>query len=121
MSMYNMMFGQNPAADVILATLGLTRADVGRFRDAFIADGEIAVYTRNGGGNRETYQDVIDSLAKHPCYLRDCDDDFDCTYATIFFRLPEEYADDLKKIGTNEPFDPSERWALLLDRLRVPQ
>lgn len=46
MSLYNMMFGSNPAADVILATLGLTKADTGRFRDCFIADGEIAVYTR---------------------------------------------------------------------------
>ena len=52
MSMYGLVFGTNPQADAILATLGLRRADCGRFRDCFVADGRIAVYTRNGGGNR---------------------------------------------------------------------
>ena len=47
-----MLFGMNPLSSVILATLGLRTADVGRFRDCFICNGEIAVYTRNGGGNR---------------------------------------------------------------------
>jgi hypothetical protein len=77
--LYNMLFGVNPASHVILATLGLNVRDVGRFRDCYVANGEIAVYTRNGGGNREEYQEIIDKLAEHPCYLRDADDEFDCT------------------------------------------
>jgi hypothetical protein len=56
-SMYNMIFGQNPAAGALLAIVGLTKTDVGRFRDVYVVkeDGEtlIAIYTRNGGGNRE--------------------------------------------------------------------
>ena len=32
MSFYNMVFGKNPMSDVLLATLGLTQASVGRFR-----------------------------------------------------------------------------------------
>lgn len=102
MSMYNMLFGQNVAADAILATLGLTRHDVGRFRDCFVANGEIAIYTRNGGGNRDDYQEVFDELAANPCYLRDEDDEYDCTYATIYFRFPDEFADDLKKLDSGE-------------------
>lgn len=114
MGLYNILFGTNPRADVILATLGLTRYDVGRFRDCFVADGVIAVYTRNGGGNRENYQDVLDKLSKHPCWIEDRDDDFDCTYCTIYFRFPDDYADSLRSIDAGAPFDPDEKWNALL-------
>lgn len=110
MSFYNMLFGQNPMSNVLLATLGLTKEDCGRFRDCGIANGEIYIYTRNGGGNRGDYQDVFDSLSTHSNYLRDADDDFDYTYATIYFSFPSEYADDLAKINNEEEFNPSQRW-----------
>jgi hypothetical protein len=117
MSMYNLVFGMNPASNVILATLGLNQADTGRFRDCFVTNGEIAIYTRNGGGNRESYQPIIDELAKHPCYLRDEDDDFDSTYATFYFRFPDEYAEELKLIDAGEKFDPDARWLDAIERL----
>lgn len=114
-----MVFGHNPAGPAILATLNLTPRDVGRYRDCFVtAEDEIAVYTRNGGGNREEYQVVFDVLRNHPLYIRDADDEFDSTYATIYFRLPEEYAEDLRKIALKEPFDPSKRWLDMLDKIR---
>lgn len=115
---YNMVFGQNKASDAILATLGLRRGDFGRFRDVFIAEGEIAVYTRNGGGNREDYQEVFDTLSKHPCYLRNADDDFDCTYATIYFKFPEEYSEELKQLDSGKPFDPSKMWLDAIDAIK---
>lgn len=195
MSLYNAIFGTNPVADVLLATLGLTRSDVGRFRDAFISDGTIAVYTRNGGGNRScvheenpeyghetckhdqviekeefaeyeatqqeieahpewkvynifigskrlvqlptkvinkyyvcAHPDSIDCtcygccasyrLPAHPLYIRDQDDDFDCTYATFYFKFPEEYAEDLKKLDTGEVFKPSQRWTDMLEKIK---
>jgi hypothetical protein len=118
MLMYNMIFGENTACDFILATLGLTRADTGRFRDCFVANGEIAVYTRNGGGNREQYQKIIDDLAQNLYYLRDEDDAFDCTYATIYFKFPEEYADELKKLDIGIPFDPSAHWLDAIEALK---
>jgi hypothetical protein len=68
---------------------------------------EIHVYTRNGGGNRQhwsfSYENdageacecpgciIEHRLPKHPNYLSDHDDDFDCTYATIHFSVPEEH------------------------------
>lgn len=119
MSMYGLVFGQNPASEVILATLGIKKEDTGRFRDCFIANGEIAIYTRNGGGNRGEYQGVIDELAKHPCYLRDEDDDFDCTYATIYFKFPDEYAEELKKLDSGEKFDPSARWLAAIEAIKA--
>lgn len=192
MSMYSMVFGKNPMSEAILATLGLTRADCGRFRDCFIANGKIAVYTRNGGGNRhcwckddpkygykdckhhvvqeeedekifvnkedvekypEAYNIISGSqrlvgtgkritkdyyfcenpnssdcacpgctinhrLPKHPNYLYDENDDFDSTYATIYFSFPDEYAEDIKKLDNKEEFKPSERWLKALENLK---
>lgn len=116
MSFYNMMFSANPASDLLLATLKLTRGDCGRFRNVFVADGKIAVYTRNGGGNREDY---MPDFSEHPNYLYDEDDDFDCTYATIYFSFPAEYAEGLAKIQDKEPFDPNQRWVDLFDSLGI--
>lgn len=115
MSLYNIMFGENPASEAILATLGLSPTDCGRFRDCFIAKGEIAVYTRNGGNNRE---DCMPDFSQHPNYLRDEDDDFDSTYATIYFSFPDTYAEELKRLDGGETFDPSERWLKALEALK---
>lgn len=108
MSLYNMIFGMNFRTDDILAMLG--NPDVGRLRDTWIEerDGElmIVVYTRNGGGNREhsIFEDGEEGegcyctgciqtyhLPAHPLYLFDEDDDYDCTYAANYFRVPDEH------------------------------
>lgn len=91
MGLYNAIFGVNPNAGKILEALGLLPGQIGRFRDAFIIGGEIAVYTRMGGPNREEYREQIEALRSHPCYLRDEDDDFDSTYATFYFRIPHGF------------------------------
>jgi hypothetical protein len=194
MSMYAMLHGRNPDADLLLAVLGLSRDDVGRFRDAFVSDGQIAVYTRNGGGNRdcwhadspewgrqgckhESYQAETDEtvdkegpaagccnsnvlllgevlhhrhatgkrimetryrclapdsaecacvgctiqyrLRKHPLYITDRDDDFDCTYATIYFCIPETA--DFEKLRAMDigKFDPDARWHEAIEAIRT--
>lgn len=123
MSLYNMLHGENPLADILLAMLGLSRADVGRYRDCYLAepqDGrapEIHVYTRNGGGNRESYGDVFAALAEHSGYLWDRDDDFDCTYATIAFSVPEHARAGLEGMATKTT--PADKWDSLLDGLRA--
>ena len=115
-----MLFGQNPLADVYLKMLNLTRSDVGRFRDCYYNNGYIVVYTRNGGGNRDEYWDVFEALANHPEYVDDFDDEFDSTYASIMFTVPEKYKEDMTMIQLaveekNEP--PADKWALLLEKL----
>ena len=111
MSLYNAIFGVNPTAPSILELLDLAESDVPRFRDCSIVERDnekrpvIALRTRMGGGNRGHWETMVDSepgsececpgcraeyvLKAHPLYLYDEDDDFDCTYATYFFALPD--------------------------------
>lgn len=76
----------------------------GRFRDISLnEDGtKIVLYTRNGGGNRESYEYVFEILESHPNYICDYDDDFDCTYAYIEFSVPDEWKDSCKTLATGE-------------------
>lgn len=110
MSMYNLLHGENPASGLLLKMLGIDQPggkwSSGRFRDIHLnADGtEIVLFTRNGGGNREHYDDTEPGigcgctgctieyhLPRHPNYIRDWDDEFDCTYASIAFSVPDEW------------------------------
>lgn len=96
MSMYGMVFGQTEYGPALVALLMQRQEfDVGRYRDAWVeADGDavlIRVHTRNGGGNREDYDDG--SMADHPWYVRDEDDSFDCTYADWWFKVPLDEID----------------------------
>lgn len=190
MSMYGLLHGENSDADLLLAALGLTRNDVGRYRDAWVSEkGEIAVYTRNGGGNRQCWHEdspeygsaecenepypktvreyerrplstrecgceggptylgaptthdhptgrmveetryrclkpdsdgcacpgctIQYRLRKHPLYVTDRDDEFDSTYATIFFRAPDAIPADYPRGESGD-----ERWAKTLEMIR---
>jgi len=68
-----------------------------RFRDCFVGENEICVYTRVGGGNRECGYGE-EKLYEHPNYLRTEDDDYDSTYATYYFSVPDEWKNDFEKI-----------------------
>ena len=116
MSLYNLVFGMNPDADKLLALLDATREDFGRFRNVYMEDGFIVVHTRNGGGNREDYQDVFDEMSEHPLYAYDEDDDFDCTYANFYFVHPPEYSEVLKEMAAGT-VTPSEKWKMLFKAL----
>ncbi len=118
MSLYNTLFGQNPDADQLLGLLGKTKADFGRYRDVFVQDGCIVVHTRNGGGNREDYEDVFDEMSDHEWYSHDADDDFDCTYANIYFKVPEKIAETFVGL-MNEGHNPKESWATLIGMMEA--
>lgn len=79
----------------------------GRFRDIHLNEtgDKITMHTRNGGGNRDAYQYVFDLLRRHPNYLSDKDDDFDCTYANIKFSVPAEYQELCKAMATGEKIE----------------
>jgi hypothetical protein len=76
----------------------------GRFRDIYLnKEGTIIIlFTRNGGGNRESYWYLFDILRQHPNYITDYDDDYDCTYASIEFSVPEEFKKLCKSLVTEE-------------------
>lgn len=99
MSLYNELFGVNPAALFVLPLLGEKHPDeYPRFRDCYVTeDNNIAVYTRVGGGNRGCGYGE-EELYKHPNFLYTEDDDFDETYATYYFSVPEERKEDFDKL-----------------------
>jgi len=90
MSLYNILFGKNPDTKDILAAIGLEEWKIERFRDCWIDEekNQICVLTRTGGLNREDYSNI--ALTSNKYYLYDEDDDFDNTYATYYFSIPEE-------------------------------
>lgn len=93
-----MLHGVNQASGLLLAMLGLNQDQCGRFRDCYLNESgdRILVYTRNGGGNRETY---MPDFSGHPLFVKDYDDDFDCTYATLEFKVPDEFKEVCKELA----------------------
>jgi len=104
--LYNALFGWNPAC-VMLAPM-LTDENpqqfFPRFRDCYLSEDEdhIEIYTRVGGGNRDDYADEIEELRSMPTYVSDEDDDFDFTYATFMFGVPEEWRADFEHVRAGE-------------------
>lgn len=137
MSLYNMLFGRNPASRLLLAMLDLTEGDVGRFRDCYLVRGDpradeserkptddlrIVIYTRNGGGNRDDYVAVTEALQAKPSYITDYDDDFDCTYASYEFKVPEKFkatAEELAALGAEPSESPMGRFKRLIENLEA--
>lgn len=121
MSLYNALFGTNKISPLLLKVLDIDQPSgkyrSGRFRDIYLnEDGsKIILLTRNGGGNREEYQPLIDVLATHPNYITDYDDDFDPTYAYIEFSVPKDFKEDFKKLAMGEkPKNISEKFNKLI-------
>ena len=117
MSLYNALFGKNPNSDQLLNVLGKTQGDFGRFRDVFIQDNYIVVHTRCGGGNREDYEHVFEDMSNHSWYSHNEDDDFDCTYANFYFRVPDEKTKTLIAL-MDQGHNPKEAWPIILDALK---
>lgn len=99
MSLYNMLFGMNPQADLLLAVIGLKKNDVERFRDAFKSEdgSEITIRTRTGGGNRKNYPNL--AMRKRPEWTGSVDEDYDSTYCDDTFAVPEQWREDVRNLG----------------------
>ena len=133
--MYNTVVGRRPHAGVLLFMLGNPK--VPRLRDCYLdADGNIAILTRTGGGNREFYEKAQHTGEDcHPCepyegpwnedlraipgYLRDEDLDYDSTYACFHFSPPAGYEDVIELVKEEQgEFDPSKAFAQVLADLK---
>lgn len=116
MSIYNIVNGENAFSDILLGLLfegdNEQYNELGRYRDTCLsaypsddeyadeyadADNEdvdvedylyIGILTRNGGGNREEYEYVFDTVREHPDYYTNYDCTYDYTYAMIWFKIP---------------------------------
>lgn len=143
--MYNIALSdghESERASIFLKTLlDLDLRQVGRFRDTWLeldeqGEPRIALYTRNGGGNRPDYTKQTAFLQGHPEYLFDRDDTFDSTYATYYFKVPQDFPAHLSGIGgwteeewprlralmiqnkaLPEPVDTSQRWLDAIEKL----
>lgn len=106
-NLYNIIHGTNRYAAFLMGSLAILPDQVGRFRDCYMhraptGELEIHIYTRNGGGNRESHADVTAKLRTHPLYLRDFDDPFDATYATYAFRPNPRMRADLETFAKSD-------------------
>ena len=126
MNMYNMMFGVNKFAPLLVRMVELDYKNIPRFRDAYIGnrdvDGDpiskvIVIHTRTGGGNREAYHEMNETL-KNEHYIFDRDDDFDSTYANWFYKIPEKWKDFIEAISSvGDHRTPKEKWQTLFNKL----
>ena len=107
MSLYNALFGVKPPVFFMLPMLGDGHhPDTWpRFRDCFVGDDEhpeyvdkIIVFTRTGGGNRDTYEAENDWIRDLPGFVTDYDDSFDSTFACWVFDVPEQFKEDFDKV-----------------------
>ena len=85
-----MLMGFNPACILIMPMLGRKQEEYPRFRDCFVTEeNNIAIYTRVGGGNRDCGYGE-EELYEDENFLTTYDDDYDSTYATHEFKVPEK-------------------------------
>lgn len=104
--LYNTVLGDGKERGrLLLAAASLGLDDFGRARDAWVErleNGTLrwAVYTRNGGHNRADYAKQIRVMQRNDFYHFDADDTFDSTYATFYFKVPEELQSDDPKFAT---------------------
>lgn len=136
--LYNVLFGQHAHSGELLRLLGITEADIPRFRSCYWDGEHIVIHTRTGGGNRPYYECEARCRAEYPEYfgdgkeepsgpwnedlrklhgfLYDRDDDFDCTYADFVYEPPTEAIEVLKALPAE--MTPSEQWQKLFAELR---
>lgn len=129
MSLYNQLFGMNPLSGLFMAVVGLKPEDVPRFRDAYLSDDgkRVMIYTRTGGGNRECYCDnphdegcyavANEGMTKNLNFVTDYDDDFDSTYATWEFKIPEAMLPHVQGIVANDNRPVGEKFKTLCEGL----
>ena len=104
--LYNAIFGMNPATVLVAPMLTDDRPEsyFPRFRDCYVEDGNIVIYTRVGGGNRfENHGDPDFNFGESklydlPTFIKTYDDEFDTTYGYYVFGVPDEWKADFERV-----------------------
>lgn len=111
MSLYNHVNGFNANWFFLLPMLDLHPDQIPRFRDCFLSDDKqhIDVYTRVGGNNRNCGYGE-EKLYQHPNFVKTWDDEFDNTYASYQFSIPEKWMNDFTKIRIRRVPDISDEY-----------
>ena len=114
----------NPACIFIMPMLGRRDTEYPRFRDCFVEDGKIAIFTRVGGNNRDCGFGE-EELYADPNFVSTYDDEEDSTYGTYLFNGPEKWKLDFDKILDGRIEETSEEyknyikefWPTMADKL----
>lgn len=106
---FNFTSDFRPNKKQLLGALKLTEDMFGRFRSVYIENQYIAVHTRCGGGHREYYEFVFDTIAQHEWFSHDEDCNYDNTYADFFFNIPDINIS-LFNESIEEGLNPSDAW-----------
>lgn len=118
MSFYNSIAGVNQATFFVLPMLELGHPEgLPRFRDCFVnkenETPEIYIYTRVGGGNRdEGFGEEV--FYNHPNYITTFDDDFDNTYGTYTFSVPDKWKSDFDLVISGKLPETSDEYKKLV-------
>lgn len=115
MSLYNELFGFNPACFYLMPMLGRKQNEWPRFRDCFLGEKNdtIVIYTRVGGNNRNCGYGE-EELYDDPNFIRTWDDEYDSTYGYYEFRVPEKWKADFDKIVGGHAKDISDEYKAVL-------
>lgn len=117
--LYRSYFGENPQADAILACYRFDRQLIGRFRDAFVHQERVVIYTRLGiynpiqmmnGISEVMHLRRIAYLQDHLCFDRQELGVIDNTYCTFYYHFPAKHRDFLSSLDTGEPWNIEQRW-----------
>lgn len=93
--MYEMTCNINPDARMVLDLIGIDPEfllEEARLRDVYLSKDRtrVVIFTRIGGGNRSYHAPAITKLRNFKGYVTDYDDDFDNTYASFEYKIPQE-------------------------------
>jgi hypothetical protein len=117
--MYNLACGSNSIAPMLLQIINLPLENIPRYRDCYLTEDSVVVYTRTGGGNRAAFDGSNAMLQNHPLYIKDEDDNMDCTYAHFYFSFPPEYEKQLTELfASGATASPTDKWNLIFTQLK---
>lgn len=93
--MYETICNINPDAKMILNLIGIDPKfllEEARLRDVYLSKDKtrVVIFTRIGGNNRSYHFPAITKLRNFKGYITDYDDEFDNTYASFEYQIPQE-------------------------------
>ena len=122
MGMYNLMWGRNPFAQLIMVAFEIPSPP--RFRDACFYKKDdryiVEILARQGSGNREYHKESNEELAAHPNFVSDRDFiDYDASYNIITFDVTDhpmtkDFIEGQEKYPDEEIISPQTKFSMTL-------
>lgn len=123
MSIYNDLFGFYPAADELLAVLGIDRSTIPRYRDCYLwrDSNRIVILTRTGGIYFDKWRERCEALRNTRGFLCAGSQPGNSSYVLFFYQVPAEYkVRALRLLRLYSARDPSGLWRQLIAKVTAP-